>query len=291
MLTRTTVLIIANYSYTNPDGAVTEICAYRAFGAAWQGGNGSANAYRYAGEYGYTRDAYNSYFAKGQLLDTIWGRWTNLVNLWPDKHRAAVVYQYSDNSPLTSALQGGGTNQNDSKSGIVGIATCYKDIGCAHCQSSGRSTGRNDCCRGLPLPDKCYKIVWQENSDFYGAYKRSDPKFNCFDIVRVHRLIYDRKLKRYVETGHSVTVTIVDFGHLQNTPSQGFPGLGRIIDLQPIAMKRLLSPTEKATCNSFLVAVRAERVGHGFPPTARICWGSDCVKPHTHDNRPNSECE
>ena len=42
---------------TNPAGAVTDAYAYRAFGAAWQGGNGSANAYRYAGEYGYYRDS------------------------------------------------------------------------------------------------------------------------------------------------------------------------------------------------------------------------------------------
>ena len=53
VLAHITSQFIHNCSFTNPAGAVTDAYAYRAFGAAWQGGNGSTNAYRYAGEYGY----------------------------------------------------------------------------------------------------------------------------------------------------------------------------------------------------------------------------------------------
>jgi hypothetical protein len=106
-------------------------------------------------------------------------------------------------------------------------------------------------------------------------------------------LVHVLQLRRYVETGYSVTVTIVDDGHLQNTIRQGFPGLRRIIDLKRAAKQKLLLPTDKhghRSCLKFLVAVRAERVGHGFRPTAGICWNCNCVKSGSHHNRPNSEC-
>ncbi len=274
---------------------MTDAYAYRAFGAAWQGGNGSANAYRYAGEYGYYRDAYSSYFAKGQLLDSIWGRWTNLVNLWPDKHRAAVVYQYANNDPFANNSQSGETPFTGTRAGLIGIASCFKDIKCASCASHGKSTIRDqDCClHSHQPPDKCWKNVWLDWQKYYGAYKLSDPSFNCFDEVKLHRLKFDKSLRRYIETGSSVTVTVVDSGHLQNTPKQGFPGLTRIIDLMPAAAGKLLLPDERKSgmmCNGFLHAIRAERVGHAFPVEARICWSSNCAQRSHHKNRPNSEC-
>ncbi len=60
---------------TNPAGAVTDAYAYLAFGTAWQGGNGSTNAYRYVGEYGYYRDSTAVQYVRARWLAVGTDRW------------------------------------------------------------------------------------------------------------------------------------------------------------------------------------------------------------------------
>ncbi len=84
---------------TNPAGAVTDAYAYRAFGAAWQGGNGSANAYRYAGEYGYYRDSAAVQYVRARYLNVLQGRW---MSADPLRFEAGDynLYRYVGNEPL-----------------------------------------------------------------------------------------------------------------------------------------------------------------------------------------------
>ena len=84
---------------TNPAGAVTDAYAYRAFGAAWQGGNGSANAYRYAGEYGYYRDSAAVEYVRARYLNVLQGRW---MSADPLRFEAGDynLYRYVGNEPL-----------------------------------------------------------------------------------------------------------------------------------------------------------------------------------------------
>ena len=84
---------------TNPAGAVTDAYAYRAFGAAWQGGNGSANAYRYAGEYGYYRDSAAVEYVRARYLNVLQGRW---MSADPLRFEAGDynLYRYVGNEPV-----------------------------------------------------------------------------------------------------------------------------------------------------------------------------------------------
>ncbi len=72
--------------------------AYRAFGAAWQGGNCSANAYRYAGEYGYTRDSAAVEYVRARYLNVLQGRW---MSADPLRFEAGDynLYRYVGNQP------------------------------------------------------------------------------------------------------------------------------------------------------------------------------------------------
>ena len=72
--------------------------AYRAFGAAWQGGNGSANAYRYAGEYGYYRDSAAVEYVRARYLNVLQGRWMSADPLRFDAGDYNL-YRYVGNEP------------------------------------------------------------------------------------------------------------------------------------------------------------------------------------------------
>ncbi len=108
---------------TNPAGAVTDAYAYRAFGAAWQGGNGSANAYRYAGEYGYYRDSAAVEYVRARWLAVGTGRWLN------EDPIARVGYEkfYSFQRNNTSIISQLGDNAH---------APVYADdnVSCRHCK-------------------------------------------------------------------------------------------------------------------------------------------------------------
>ncbi len=84
---------------TNPAGVVTDTYAYRAFGAAWQGGNGSTNAYRYASEYGYTRDSEAVEYVRARYLNVLQGRW---MSADPLRFEAGDynLYRYVGNEPV-----------------------------------------------------------------------------------------------------------------------------------------------------------------------------------------------
>ncbi len=84
---------------TNPAGTVTDTYAYRAFGAAWQGGNGSANAYRYAGEYGYTRDGAAVEYVRARYHNVLKGRWMSADPLRFDAGDYNL-YRYVGNEPV-----------------------------------------------------------------------------------------------------------------------------------------------------------------------------------------------
>ena len=86
---------------TNPAGAVTDASAYRAFGAAWQGGNGSANAYRYAGEYGYYRDSAAVQYVRARYLNVLQGRWMSAKPA--NRQRGHNPYAYGQNRPHSKA--------------------------------------------------------------------------------------------------------------------------------------------------------------------------------------------
>ncbi len=78
---------------------MTDTYAYRAFGAAWQGGNGSTNAYRYAGEYGYYRDSAAVEYVRARHLNVLQGRW---MSADPLRFEAGDynLYRYVGNEPV-----------------------------------------------------------------------------------------------------------------------------------------------------------------------------------------------
>ncbi len=78
---------------------MTDAYAYRAFGAAWQGGNGSTNAYRYAGEYGYYRDSAAVQYVRARYLNVVQGRW---MSADPLRFEAGDynLYRYVGNEPV-----------------------------------------------------------------------------------------------------------------------------------------------------------------------------------------------
>ncbi len=84
---------------TNPAGLVTDAYAYRAFGNAWQGGNGSTNAYRYVGEYGYYRDSAALQYVRARWLAVGTGRW---MSEDPLRFEAGDfnLYRYVGNEPV-----------------------------------------------------------------------------------------------------------------------------------------------------------------------------------------------
>ncbi len=67
--------------------------------AAWQGGNGSSNAYRYAGEYGYYRDSAAVQYVRARYLNVVQGRW---MSADPLRFEAGDynLYRYVGNEPL-----------------------------------------------------------------------------------------------------------------------------------------------------------------------------------------------
>ncbi len=79
--------------------------------AAWQGGNGSSNAYRYAGEYGYYRDSAAVQYVRARYLNVVQGRWMSAA---PLRFEAGDynLYRYVGNEPVgrmdASGLQRGG---------------------------------------------------------------------------------------------------------------------------------------------------------------------------------------
>ncbi len=105
VLAHITSQFIHNCSFTNPAGAVTDAYAYRAFGAAWQGGNGSTNAYRYAGEYGYYRDSAAVQYVRAYSCRraTIGSRRDALIAGYIPKKMPTVAE--NTNAPIT--IQGG----------------------------------------------------------------------------------------------------------------------------------------------------------------------------------------
>ena len=80
---------------------MTDAYAYRAFGAAWQGGNGSTNAYRHAGEYGYYRDSAAVEYVRARYLNVLQGRWLSAKAA--NRQRGHNPYAYGQNRPQSKA--------------------------------------------------------------------------------------------------------------------------------------------------------------------------------------------
>ena len=138
---------------TNPAGAVTDAYAYRAFGAAWQGGNGSANAYRYAGEYGYYRDSAAVQYVRARYLNVLQGRW---LSADPLRFEAGDynLYRYVGNEPLgrmdpsgLGCLGGIGINFSIPLPALFGWLMCSIGFGgCYACYSC--HSHRENCIEG-----------------------------------------------------------------------------------------------------------------------------------------------